>query len=982
MGYCAGRIGLIDANGTAAIGVFVSRFALPSLLFTELATLSLSEIDMRLLIAVTIAKVAMFAGVIGCSLTFDYHGGRGEAFRKLVGVSALRAIFCTQSNDFALGLPVIEALFKDSHPQLQSMLYLLSPISLLLLNPIGFLLMGYAYGSGADSREEARSPRANSPDGNTANGRADSLSDKGHGRFESKDDEQKCAPVPVSASIAFRQFGRRHSNSTGLRVVLRVAKTPIVACTLAGVFWNTVIGTVPGPISFMLRTIGEAFTPCALFFTGLSLVGKVAKLTPARLLLPATLTICKVVVLAIVMYLAVGLSGGNGAARGFGFIYGAIPTAPSVLVYAHEYMDGDPKVVEQIAVSLVLCTIFATPVLFVAGILIKNGSDSSSGVESNARFAALYLSIPSAIFSLWLVATFIASWQQERSTCAAVLPAGHYLGWRQADTRVLLLVSVAACYAIGSFNSAACFSSSSLRGNNVEFGQNLHYFVASFCRLAACGAAAAAALLPEPPSQKKVEGPTTCECPFLSASWAAISDYCRHAGSWWKRFVFSRFAPSGFSGDVVAVGTFPRYAVSDDDRAARSSICMRNLNVCCENLFTAGDPNEGFQPMPGPAPPPPREATATASAASRPRQRPPHLATLFSRDEQESVGQTAKCDESPQETRFAGATGGSELNAPLLGTPCAEETKSASTQRGVDFPYCDGEASRERPRTRMVRAVNWCIAAPLIISLIVPITSSTNSRSRKDACGFIYGAAQFASTSAYLALCVVASLVGLKRARRIVDVRYDLLRTATSSSLQRLASSPPQSPLATTTQHEEIRVIADADHSSTLRLHHQIPYDGLPGGADTLGSNNDLAALAALITRENRAALHRGEQWTPPTALDEARTQCSTKLVTAIGHRMMLLIILHALYAFVACCACLSHLAPTSAKMATTKVRSHLLTLSRASDLVFQVLMFIEATFSSSMGTIVFFIFGLTPNQPLVGLLQRALSVCDRLTGS
>jgi hypothetical protein len=49
---------------------------------------------------------------------------------RLVAASAARAIFCTQSNDFALGLPVIQALYGgDEGRRMVAMLYLLATIS-------------------------------------------------------------------------------------------------------------------------------------------------------------------------------------------------------------------------------------------------------------------------------------------------------------------------------------------------------------------------------------------------------------------------------------------------------------------------------------------------------------------------------------------------------------------------------------------------------------------------------------------------------------------------------------------------------------------------------------------------------------------------------------------------------------------------------------------------------------------------------------
>ncbi|KAJ8600546.1 hypothetical protein CTAYLR_007929 [Chrysophaeum taylorii] len=819
MGYFAGRAELISAHGNAALGVFLGRFSLPALLFTELATLSLGEIDTGLLVSVLIAKVAMFFGVLACTLSFDH----GPDARKLAGVSALRAIFCTQSNDFALGLPVMTALFKNSHPHLVSMLYLLSPVSLLLLNPIGFLLMGYAYSAPGGAAEEVPANQADDDDDD------DDDDDMAPPMLEDPSSTTGLSTPPPPPPLKPPQ----KPSSVVLSVVMRVAKTPIVACSLLGLAWNLAIGQVPGPISFMLETLGDAFTPCALFFTGLSLVGKVARLTPSRLLLPSTLTVCKVIVLPVVVYLSVGLAGGNGSTRGFGFVYGAIPTAPSVLVYAHEYMSADPKVVDQVAVSLVVCTLAATPVLFVAGMLVKDSSND--GVETDARDAAYFLSIPSAVLSSWLVASFAASWYQERREARKNGGDGRHrkVGWRAADTRVLLLVIVAFSHAAASANSATCFSSYTHQSDGVVLVRVSRYFVGSFCRLAASGAAAATALLPEKPT--------------------------------------------------------PSLRVFGDDQQPEGGVCMRALRPCYDRVNVGG----GSTP-------------AAQSGPPRRRRRHETLAELFRAEDDDD---DLSAEESKQQ----------DLTPDVV----VGEDSASSRSSGLCAPLLadnDDEAYRPQPpRDRMVRALVWCVATPLAISIALPLTTPANLEAREeDPCGYVYGSAQYASAAAYLALCVVASLVGLRRTREIVDVRYNLLRSA-SFLAAASSASPPSSP------------------------RHPPPHlapDSLPGGADTLGSNDNLAALAAMVARENREALRRELTNPPPD-------QASTKLVATIGHRMMLLIIIHALYAFLACCACVAHLAPSSGR-ATKKV-----------------LMFVDVTVESSLGIFMFFVFGLTKNQVL-----------------
>jgi len=146
-------------------------------------------------------------------------------------------------------------------------------------------------------------------------------------------------------------------------------------------------------------------------------------------------------------------------------------------------------------------------------------------------------------------------------------------------------------------------------------------------------------------------------------------------------------------------------------------------------------------------------------------------------------------------------------------------------------------------------------------------------------------------------------------------------------------------------------------------------WDALPGGADTVGSSDNLAVLAALIARESRE--RRDEQntgsagWRPSVdgATDATTaggaTIGSTKLATGLGHRMTLLVVIHLVYAFIACCACAAEVAPRRSVKMTTKV-----------------LMAVEATFASSLGIFCFFVFGLTRNQVLWKAISRCRTRC------
>ena len=412
-GYGAGRLKIIDMTGAgpAAIGAFVGRFALPALLFRELATLRWKDIDGRLLASVAAAKALLFAGVLGCSTLLESRrAGDDRDFKRLVAASAARAIFCTQSNDFALGLPVIQALYGgDDGRRMVAMLYLLAPISLVLLNPIGFLLMGlYEPDEGRSGRKE-----------------------------------------------------------TVRRVLKRVATTPLVACTALGALYGLALGpdALPAFADGFLGILGAGFTPTALFFTGLSLVGRVTPETD--LLVPLALSFGKCVALPVVIYAILDVAGADALSKGFGFVVGAIPTAPSVLVYTNEYLRHDEALVAKTSVALVVCTVFSTPIIFAAGLAARS---ESMATAADAEVADAFLCVPSALLATWCLCSFAATWRDEGTD----------------DDRFAILSVNALCHAVGASAAALCSVASGTAGAAVV----------EVARLASCGTAACGALLP------------------------------------------------------------------------------------------------------------------------------------------------------------------------------------------------------------------------------------------------------------------------------------------------------------------------------------------------------------------------------------------------------------------------------------------------------------------------------------------------------
>ncbi|CAI5969649.1 unnamed protein product [Closterium sp. NIES-64] len=133
--------------GHGGLSLFVTKLALPALLFSGMASLDFSKVNWSFLLAVTIGKTAVFFLALGITMLLDI--GKPQ----VVGTGAVNGIFVSQSNDFALGLPIFQPIFGALHPEYIGYLYLVAPISLIFLNPLGFLLMESDRKGGPDGEE-------------------------------------------------------------------------------------------------------------------------------------------------------------------------------------------------------------------------------------------------------------------------------------------------------------------------------------------------------------------------------------------------------------------------------------------------------------------------------------------------------------------------------------------------------------------------------------------------------------------------------------------------------------------------------------------------------------------------------------------------------------------------------------------------------------------------------------------------------------
>ncbi|XP_064541363.1 lysosomal cholesterol signaling protein [Drosophila montana] len=337
-GYIAGRFKIISNAETKGLATFVGTFALPSLIFLSLVELNWRAVNWTFMLAMLISKaIVFFAVLIICLLV-----ARPLNYAR----AGLMAIFCTQSNDFAIGYPIVMALYKDVHPEYASYLYLMAPISLAILNPIGLVLMEISK------------------------------------IIKNKEEVSRNPPLCPETCPAEQLSKQRRCLGENTILVWNTIKSlffnPLLLMTLLGVGAGFLFPKgLPEMVASVLRVFGQSFSATALFLLGLKIVGggtgAERKTMGMGLLLPSVLILVKILVLPLVCRQTVNIiqAGANfndtTELSTFGFLYGTFPAAPGAFVIATQYNVE----VELIARSMVLCTFISAPLMFISAKMIS-----------------------------------------------------------------------------------------------------------------------------------------------------------------------------------------------------------------------------------------------------------------------------------------------------------------------------------------------------------------------------------------------------------------------------------------------------------------------------------------------------------------------------------------------------------------------------------------------------------------------------------
>ncbi|XP_074767569.1 lysosomal cholesterol signaling protein isoform X2 [Athene noctua] len=349
-GYVAGRANIITSTQAKGLGNFVSRFALPALLFKNMVVLNFSDVNWSFLYSILVAKAAVFFLV--CVLTLLVASPENR-FSK----AGLFPIFATQSNDFALGYPIVEALYQTTYPEYLQYIYLVAPISLMMLNPLGFIFC------------EIQKWRDN---------RTVSLS--------------KIKIVGLA--------------------LLRVLQNPIVFMVFIGIASNFILGQkIPEYLENFLDGLGSSFSGSALFYLGLTMVGQTKKLTKGMFVALILLITAKLLMMPFLCREMVELLDKSDSVvnhtslSNYAFLYGVFPAAPGVAIFASQFNME----VGIITSGMVISTFVSAPIMYVSAWLLTIPSMDPNPLASALQNVSFDISIVSLVSLIWSLIVVLLS---------------------------------------------------------------------------------------------------------------------------------------------------------------------------------------------------------------------------------------------------------------------------------------------------------------------------------------------------------------------------------------------------------------------------------------------------------------------------------------------------------------------------------------------------------------------------------------------
>nr|CAH0112507.1 unnamed protein product [Daphnia galeata] len=419
LGYLSGKWGIIGQVESKGLNTFVGNFALPCIIFTALAELDFSRVNWMFLMAILISKAAVFMAVVIFTLLLT----RPMNFSK----AGLFAIFCTQSNDFALGYPIVAAVYGNSHPEYAKYLYVMAPISLVLLNPLGFLCM--------EVGERLKESRRNSQQSIQQQQQQSDVSS-----IES--DGQLSRKVSTSSTTSLSSANQKRAKTNGCKIFLSVWKnmlfTPIVLMTVMGIAVNFLCDhQIPAILKNLCGLLVPLrFSPLACEWLAKPKVPVVPN-SSCHVFLSVS-NVMPIVTREVTLHLDPGLT--NNASldlSNLGFLLGTFPSAPGILFYAMQYNVA----VDMIATAMVAGTFFSLPISVVSSKMISLSSANPADYITLLDSFLIRVAIGGLVCTVFLQLIFMASKKWKK--------APHFVTLCLTVTQSMACVGVILWYTLG-----------------------------------------------------------------------------------------------------------------------------------------------------------------------------------------------------------------------------------------------------------------------------------------------------------------------------------------------------------------------------------------------------------------------------------------------------------------------------------------------------------------------------------------------------
>lgn len=414
LGYLAGALKIISKEQGSGLNVFVGTFILPALLLKNIATLDFSIVDWYFLGSIFVSKSLVFFLAMVLTLC---------ALRPTnIGMAAVFAIFVSQSNDFALGVPIVDAIYSDSHPNFINYIYLIAPISLCVLNPIAFFFLELnEHWSKLKEQEHVKDVEGSNieeqSDNESSVQEAHTSADSTTNSFDrSLSYEFVTAPKSKMNSIEPKKMSRRKLLKHTLWSTI---KNPIVFMTFVGLIVNLIFDQkIPALIEPIITTLANSFSALALFYLGMTMVGKIRNLNFTMIIIMIILIFSKGLLFPLITREMVSLFESFKSSNvteveesdlsTFGFLYGTFPSAPSLLVFIGRYKAVQHDLVSS---AIIFGTFASAPLMMASGkmISIEYFNQSSTNFDDIQCKTAYGFSFVTWFCCAWVMYIFIAS---------------------------------------------------------------------------------------------------------------------------------------------------------------------------------------------------------------------------------------------------------------------------------------------------------------------------------------------------------------------------------------------------------------------------------------------------------------------------------------------------------------------------------------------------------------------------------------------